>query len=188
VPAHRQEARVAPDSAVETFVALKLCVDTWRWAGVPFYLRTGKRLARRATEVVVHFRRAPEFLFTQVDASPPEPNVLRMRIQPDAGIALRFGAKVAGPGMHVRAADLVFGFDAPATEAYERPLLDVVQGNPTLFMRSEEVEAAWRVVTSILAGWADEPSPASPNYRAGPWGPATADALLTRDGSGWVQP
>ena len=187
-PGYRQEARVAPDSAVETFVALKLCVDTWRWAGVPFYLRTGKRLARRATEVVVRFKRAPELLFTQVDATPPEANTLRIRIQPNASIALRVGTKVLGPGMHVRAADLDFGFGAPAADAYERLLLDVIQGNPALFTRSDEVEAAWRVVTSILEGWGQEPLPAFPNYPAGSWGPATADELLARDGRRWVQP
>jgi glucose-6-phosphate 1-dehydrogenase len=114
--------------------------------------------------------------------------VLRLRIQPDANIELRFGTKVVGPGMHVGAAELDFGFGSLPTDGYERLLLDVVQGNPTLFARRDEVEAAWRVVTSILDGWAAERQPVFPKYDAGSWGPAAADELLARDGRSWVQP
>jgi glucose-6-phosphate 1-dehydrogenase len=191
VPGYRQEDRVAPDSTTETFVALKLVVDNWRWAGVPFYLRHGKRLPKRSTEVTIQFKPAPEMLFTHADATPPEPNLLTMRIQPNEGISLRFGAKVPGPGMHVEPVTMDVGFrgaaGGPPADAYERLLLDAMQGNPALFTRRDEVEAAWRLVTSILDGWREQPPPELPNYEAGSLGPKAAEDLIARDGWSWAQ-
>jgi glucose-6-phosphate 1-dehydrogenase len=191
VPGFRQEDRVAPDSTTETFVALKLVVDNWRWAGIPFYLRHGKRLPKRSTEVTIQFKPAPEMLFTHADATPPEPNLLTMRIQPNEGLSLRFGAKVPGPGMHVEPVTMDVGFrgaaGGPPADAYERLLLDAMQGNPALFTRRDEVEAAWRLVTSILDGWRAQPPPEFPNYEAGSWGPKAAEDLIARDGWSWAQ-
>jgi len=191
VPGYRQEPRVSPDSKTETFVALKLLVDNWRWAGVPFYLRHGKRLPKRSTEIAIQFKPAPQLLFEQSDSAALEPNVLVLRVQPNDGIALRFGAKVPGPGMHVRSVMMDFGFGSAfgkaAADAYERLLLDAMQGDASLFTRRDETEAAWRIVTSILEGWRHQPPPAFPNYEAGTWGPKEAHDLLARDGRSWAK-
>ena len=191
VPGYRQEERVVPDSTVETYVALKLLIDNWRWAGVPFYLRHGKRLPKRSTEVAVQFKPAPQLLFGQDDSAALDPNVLFLRVQPNEGIALRFGAKVPGPGMQVRSVMMDFGFGtafgrAPA-DAYERLLLDAMQGDASLFTRRDETEAAWRLISSILDGWQHQPLPSFPNYEAGTWGPKAAQDLLAREGRSWAR-
>ena len=191
VPGYREEERVDPNSTTETFVALKLLVDNWRWAGVPFYLRHGKRLPKRSTEIAIQFKPAPQLLFGQGDAAALDPNVLVLRVQPNDGIALRFGAKVPGPGMQVRSVMMDFGFGSTfgkaSADAYERLLLDAMQGDASLFTRRDETEAAWRIVTSILDGWDRQPPPSFPNYEAGTWGPREARDLLAREGRSWAK-
>ncbi|CAN5606690.1 glucose-6-phosphate dehydrogenase [soil metagenome] len=197
VPAYRDEPEVAPDSKIETFVALKLEVQNWRWADVPFYLRTGKRMARRATEVAIQFKLPPLMLFKQ-SASPPEPNLLAMRIQPDEGILLRITAKVPELGLDVRSVNMDFtygnSFARDAPEAYETLLLDAMLGDASLFTRADEVEAAWGIVSPLIEIWRgwDERGQAEQDpdadlcfYEAGSWGPAAADRLLESDGWGW---
>ncbi len=192
VPDYRQEEGVAPDSATETYVALELAVDNWRWAGVPFFVRAGKRLPRRVTEIAVQFKGVPHAIFGPADGVAPEPNVLALRIQPEEGISLKFGAKVPGTRVRVEPVKMdflygsAFGTDPP--EAYERLLLDALLGDPTLFIRKDEIEAAWALVTPVLEAWADAPPPAFPNYDAGTWGPEAADALMARSGRAWRRP
>lgn len=179
---YRQEPGVAEDSMSETFVALELRVDNWRWSGVPFYIRTGKRLARQMTEIRVHFKPTPEALFISPQNRQPEPNIIRIRIQPDEGIAISFGAKRPGLGMNgiTVKADFsyreAFGMNTPV--AYETLLLDVMMGDATLFTRGDEVEAEWRIVTPIEQAWAQLPKPKFPNYAAGSEGPEIASALM----------
>ncbi len=189
-PAYREEPEVAPASTTETFVALKMFVDNWRWAGVPFYLRTGKRLPKRDTEIAIQFRRAPHLLFRDiVDITSLEPNVLTMRIQPDEGISLKFHTKVPGSPLRIRTADMDFmygaSFPGEAPTAYETLLLDALRGDATLFTRADEVEAAWSITDGIIGGWHTLPAPAFPNYLAGSWGPAEAEALIESDGRQW---
>ena len=191
VPGYRQESRVAPDSTTETFVAIKLLIDNWRWAGVPFYLRHGKRMPKRVTEITIHFKPTPQLLFGEGDHGWRHPNVLALRIQPDEGIGLRFGTKVPGPGMQIRGVMMDFRFGAsfgrqPA-DAYERLILDAIQGESTLFTRRDEIEAAWTIVTSILEGWRHLPPPDFPNYEAGTWGPRAARDLIRQDGHTWAR-
>ncbi len=194
VPAYRDEPDVAPDSIVETYVALELHVDNWRWAGTPFYVRTGKRLPKRATEVVVQFKAAPHLPFGEAAQDGLEPNALVLRIQPDEGITLKVGAKVPGPSMEVRSVNMDFSygtsFSDDLPDAYERLLLDVMIGDPTLFPRWDSVELAWMVVQPILDRWAQAPPPEFPNYAAGEWGPNAADQLVARDQPGrhWRRP
>ena len=175
VPGYRQENGVPPDSATETFVALRTYIDNWRWAGVPFYLTTGKRLAQRTAEVAVEFREVPNVLFGAMREVQLETNLLRIRVQPDEGVSLRICTKVPGLGMEIRPAEMDFPygsiFSAASPEAYERLLLDVMSGNATLFARRDEIELAWLFVEPILEHWATEPPPAFPNYPAGSWGP-----------------
>jgi glucose-6-phosphate 1-dehydrogenase len=193
-PAYREEPDVHPDSVVETYVAAELRVDNWRWAGTPFYVRTGKRLPKRATEVVVQFKSAPHLPFGEAAQDGLEPNALVLRIQPDEGITLRIGAKVPGPSMEVRSVSMDFSYgtsfadDLP--DAYERLLLDVMLGDPTLFPRWDEVAQAWETVQPILDRWAETPAPELPNYEAGSWGPKTADELIARGRPGrrWRRP
>jgi glucose-6-phosphate 1-dehydrogenase len=179
---------------VETYVAAELRVDNWRWAGTPFYLRTGKRLPKRATEVVVQFKAAPHLPFGEAAQDGLEPNALVLRIQPDEGITMKFGAKVPGPSMEVRSVNMDFSygtsFSDDLPDAYERLLLDVMLGDPTLFPRWDGVEQAWQVVQPILDRWAASPPPDLPNYEAGSWGPKAADELIARDGGGrrWRRP
>jgi glucose-6-phosphate 1-dehydrogenase len=191
---YREEPDVHPDSVVETYVAAELRVDNWRWAGTPFYVRTGKRLPKRATEVVVQFKSAPHLPFGEAAQDGLEPNALVLRIQPDEGITLRIGAKVPGPSMEVRSVSMDFSYgtsfadDLP--DAYERLLLDVMLGDPTLFPRWDEVEQAWETVQPILDRWAEAPPPEFPNYEAGSWGPKAADELIGRGRPGrrWRRP
>ncbi|HYU19488.1 MAG TPA: glucose-6-phosphate dehydrogenase [Chloroflexota bacterium] len=191
VPGYREEERVEPKSPTETFVALKLSIDNWRWAGVPFYLRHGKRLPKRATEIAISFKPTPQLLFGQRDSGWHQSNVLNLRIQPDEGIGLRFGTKVPGPGMQIRSVLMDFRFGAsfgkPAADAYERLILDAMQGESTLFTRRDETEAAWTIITSILDGWQHLPAPDFPNYEAGTWGPRAARDLIARDGRAWAR-
>jgi glucose-6-phosphate 1-dehydrogenase len=189
VPAYRSEEFVDPHSSVETFVALKLQLDSWRWADVPFYLRTGKRMAKRATEIVIQFRRAPLVLFRDTPVDQLTPNILVIHIQPDEGISLSFGAKI--PGAHVRVGDVKMDFryaDYFGTEpstGYERLLYDCMIGDATLFQRADMVEAGWSVVEPVLDVWKALPARAFPNYAAGSWGPKEADDLIRRDGRRW---
>lgn len=192
VRAYRDEPEVAPDSATETFAAVKLLIDNWRWKGVPFYIRTGKRLAAKATQIVIQFREPPMSLFRGCEMGDLRPNTLVWRIQPQEGISLGFEAKPSGPTVCVRPANLEFSyaeaFGQELPDAYETLLLDCLQGDSTLFARHDWVEAAWSLVMPILAKWqAAQPSD-FPNYAAGSWGPAKADALLHCDGRQWRQP
>ncbi len=188
---YRNEEGVAPTSHTETYVAMRLTVDNWRWAGVPIYVRTGKRLPKRLTEVVMHFRPVPHLAFGQKLSKKLEPNSLIVRIQPDSGISLRFGAKIPGQAFAVRTTSMDFDYDEQFTEedldGYERLLLDALLGDQTLFIRSDEVAEAWRIVTPLLNGFADPDFPLA-LYPAGTWGPAEADAMLQRDGRKWRQP
>jgi glucose-6-phosphate 1-dehydrogenase len=189
VPAYRSEPNVAPDSNGETFVALKLLIENWRWADVPFYLRTGKRLAARDTEIAITFKRAPFILFRDTPVDQLTSNQLVLHIQPDEGISLRFGAKVPGPILNIGAVDMDFDYEDyfgdVSSTGYERLLHDCMVGDATLFQRADQVEAGWAVVTPIQEAWAKGPPPAFPNYEAGTWGPKEADELLEREGRRW---
>ncbi len=191
VPAYRDEPGVSPTSNTETFVAVKLYLDTWRWANTPFYLRHGKRLPKRATEIVVQFKRPPHLPFGGGAAVGLDPNLLILRVQPDEGITLQFGAKVPGPAMQLRSVNMDFfygsSFLVESPDAYERLLLDCMLGDRTLFMRADEVEQAWAFVTPLLEAWQRE-EPEFPNYAAGTWGPAAAEQLIRRDGRQWHRP
>jgi glucose-6-phosphate 1-dehydrogenase len=191
VPGYRSIAEVAPESRTETFVALKLFVDNWRWEGTPFYLRTGKRMPKRATEIAIQFRAVPHQLFSEGAREGLEPNTLVVRIQPEEGISLKFGAKVPVQGIRIRsvAMDFVYGasFLVDAPDAYETLILDALRGDGTLFTRQDEVEEQWRLVDPVLEAWrASDGGPAP--YPAGTWGPADADLFITRDGRRWRQP
>jgi glucose-6-phosphate 1-dehydrogenase len=166
-------------------------VDNWRWAGVPVYVRTGKRLPKRVTEVAMEFKRVPHLPFTRDQAEGLEANALVLRIQPDEGITLRFGAKVPGQAFRVRSVSMDFFYGAAfleeTPEAYERLLLDALVGDPTLFIRSDEVAQAWRICDPLLTAWDEEDVPLA-RYEAGTWGPREADELLERDGRRWRRP
>ncbi len=183
---------MAPDSQRETYAALKLAIQSWRWAGVPFYLRTGKTLAAHATEIAVQFKQAPLALFERAGAPPMDPNVLAIRIQPDEGILLRFGAKVPGPGLQIRGVNMDFrygsSFAVDSPDAYETLILDCMIGDASLFTRADEVERAWEILDPILAAWESGEGGALHFYEAGSWGPAAADELLERDGRTWRHP
>ncbi|OGA15716.1 MAG: glucose-6-phosphate dehydrogenase [Betaproteobacteria bacterium RIFCSPLOWO2_02_FULL_63_19] len=189
VPAYRAEPRVAPDSRTETYAALKLTIDNWRWAGVPFYLRTGKRMAKRCTEIAIQFRRAPFSLFRRAGADNPTQNRLVIRIQPDEGIALTFGAKMPGTIMRQGEVHMDFSyadqFGGPPSTGYERLLYDCMTGDQTLFQRADMVEAGWALIQPILDVWSVLPVRNFPNYAASTWGPAEANELLARDGRAW---
>jgi glucose-6-phosphate 1-dehydrogenase len=188
VPGYRQEVDVDPASETETFVAARLTIDDWRWSGVPFYVRTGKRLPKRATEIAIQFREVPHRLFRDA-AAEPDPNLLAIRIQPDEGIMLRFGAKVPGLGMAIRPVtmDFTYGsaFSVDSPDAYETLILDALQGDASLFTRADEVEEAWGIVDPLVDAWAAAPVPTFPNYDAGTWGPEEAEHLLAREGRRW---
>jgi glucose-6-phosphate 1-dehydrogenase len=191
LPGYREEPGVDPLSRTETYAALRLDVDNWRWAGVPFYVRTGKRLPARVTEVLLQFQRPPHLPISAAQVEGQEADALILRIQPDEGISLRFGAKVPGHHFRVRSARMEFSYGATfreeSPEAYERLLLEALVGDPTLFIRSDEVEQCWRIVDPIIAHWANDDT-AIPLYEAGSWGPSEADALLARDGRSWHVP
>lgn len=186
VPAYRDEKNVAPDSLTETYAAVEFCIDNWRWAGVPFYLRTGKRLARPLTEIAVHFKRPPQALFAHLSEDRIQPNVIALRIQPNEGINLAFGAKQPGEPLRTATVSMDFcyqsAFPAPLPSAYETLLLDAMRGHATLFTRRDGVEAQWRLITPILEAWAKQPPVF---YAAGSDGPRAADELLQRHGHRW---
>ncbi len=185
---YRDEAEVDPQSETETYIAARLTVDDWRWSDVPFYLRMGKRLPKRATEIAIQFKEVPHRLFKD-SATDPEANLLAMRIQPDEGIMLRFGAKVPGLGIDVRnvTMDFTYGsaFQTDSPDAYETLILDALLGDASLFTRADEVEEAWSIVDPIIESWATMPAPDFPNYEAGTWGPEAADDMLAREGRRW---
>ena len=190
VPGYRDESGVAPDSNTETFAALKLMIDNWRWAGVPFYLRSGKRMREKLTVISIEFKRVPHLFFYDVPQNQIEPNVLTIRIQPDEGIALKLGARAPGPAMYIRQMLMNFSYgeafgEFPAT-AYETLLLDAMLGDLTLFNRRDGVELSWQILEPIIDSWQAAGAPASiPRYAAGTWGPPLADELLARDGRSW---
>jgi glucose-6-phosphate 1-dehydrogenase len=188
VPAYREEPGVDPNSLTETFISAKLYVDNWRWADTPFYIRAGKRLARRETTIAIEFKKAPHPPFEDLGAENLQPNVLVCHIQPDEGVSLEFAAKVPGQGMTLRTVhmDFLYGgaFRTGIPEAYERLILDCLLGDATLFTRSDEVEEQWSLVDTIVAPWKRD-RPTFPNYEAGTWGPAAADDLMRRDGRSW---
>ncbi|HEV8545770.1 MAG TPA: glucose-6-phosphate dehydrogenase [Candidatus Limnocylindrales bacterium] len=188
VHGYREEPDVDPQSETETYIAARLEVDDWRWSGVPFYLRTGKRLPKRSTEIAIQFKEVPHRLFRD-SATDPDPNLLAIRIQPDEGIMLRFGAKVPGLGIDVRSVtmDFTYGsaFAVDSPDAYETLILDALLGDASLFTRADEVETAWGIVTPIIDSWANDDPPDFPNYEGGSWGPEEADKLLARDGRKW---
>jgi glucose-6-phosphate 1-dehydrogenase len=196
---YRKEQGVAPNTTTETYVALKLQIDNWRWAGVPFYLRTGKAMTRRLTEVCIQFKQPPLTLFSHAEhdghegpAGHMEPNSLVLRIQPDEGISMRIGLKPPGTAMLLEPVEMNFQYDSSfgnhAPEAYERLLLDAMAGDATLFIRRDEVEAAWALVTPILEGWSAGHAPRPAPYWPGSWGPDAADQLIGQDGRAWRVP
>ncbi|MFA4985388.1 MAG: glucose-6-phosphate dehydrogenase [Candidatus Brocadiia bacterium] len=188
---YREENGVAKDSVTETYVALKLLIDNWRWAGVPFYIRTGKRMPKRVSEVSVHFKPVPHFLFRDV-AEQMKDNLLALRIQPEEGISLLVECKV--PGLKIRLQPVKMDFDyggafgAPSPDAYERLLLDAISGDMTLFTHEDEAYRTWTFLEGIMAGWAKLPPPMYPNYAAGSWGPDEAEQMLAQDARTWRRP
>jgi glucose-6-phosphate 1-dehydrogenase len=191
VVGYRQEEGVRPDSTTETYAAIQFYISNWRWADVPFYLRAGKRLARPLTEIAVHLKRTPQALFARTPKDRIEPNVIAVRIQPEEGISVTFGAKRPGVEMQTGTVEMDFcyreGFGVRSPAAYETLLLDVMQGDATLFTRRDEVEAQWRLITPILNAWSQQPAPEFPNYAAGSEGPDAADELLAGLGHRWKQ-
>ena len=191
VGGYREEKNVAPDSQTETYAALRLFVDNWRWAGVPFYIRAGKRLPKRITEIRIQFKRPPHLTFGRDAMKEVDPNAITLRIQPEEGISLKFGAKVPSAGLRIRSVTMDFqyvtSFLVEAPEAYERLLLDCMIGDPTLFTRADEVEAAWTLVDPIESAWRDG-RPRLQTYAAGSWGPDAAAELLKADGREWHRP
>ncbi|MBV8883931.1 MAG: glucose-6-phosphate dehydrogenase [Chroococcidiopsidaceae cyanobacterium CP_BM_RX_35] len=189
VPGYREEPGVNPHSTTPTYVAMKFAIDNWRWHGVPFYLRTGKRLPKKVSEISIHFREVPYLIF-QSAAQQTHTNILAMRIQPNEGISLRFEAKMPGPSLQTRSVDMDFSygsaFGSTNSDAYDRLLIDCMMGDQTLFTRADEVEAAWQVVTPALSVWDNPADPASvPQYEAGTWEPAEAELLIEQDGHRW---
>lgn len=189
IPGYREEQGVDPNSTTPTYVAMKLLIDNWRWQGVPFYLRTGKRLPKKVTEISIQFREVPYLIF-QSAAQQTNPNVLTMRIHPNEGISLRFDAKMPGADLRSRSVDMDFrygsSFGISTSDAYDRLLFDCMMGDQTLFTRADEVEAAWQVVTPVLTAWETPTDPSSiPQYEAGTWGPSVAEMMLNQDGRRW---
>jgi glucose-6-phosphate 1-dehydrogenase len=191
VTSYREEKNVAPDSQTETFAALRLFVDNWRWAGVPFYIRAGKRLPKRVTEIRIQFKRPPHLTFGRDAMKEVDPNAITLRIQPEEGISLKFGAKVPSAGLRIRSVTMDFqyvtSFLVEAPEAYERLLLDCMIGDPTLFTRADEVEAAWKLIDPIEAAWRAGRPPLG-LYAGGTWGPDGSAQLLKADGREWHRP
>ena len=192
VPSYLEEKGVAPNSKTDTYVAIRLELNTWRWAGVPFFLRTGKRLPKRATEIAIQFRRPPTELFEADARGPSGANQLVLRIQPNEGASLTFEAKVPGSRRRLQEVRMDFrygtAFAIPPPEAYERLLLDVMLGDPTLYTRTDEVRSAWRFVSAILDAWKQPDAPPPVSYVAGSWGPEAADALIAPDAARWRWP
>jgi len=192
VPGYRQETGVDPRSMVETYAALKLYIDNWRWQNVPFYLRTGKRMPRKLSQIVIVFNPVPHQMFPPEATDVFEPNRLIINIQPEEGIVMRFQAKEPGAGMRLRTVSMDFNygehFHTENREAYETLLQEVIEGDPALFMRDDQERIAWQLVEPLLDAWSNAPSSHFPNYVAGTWGPEVADMLLARDGHSWYNP
>ena len=192
VKAYREEKNVAPTSTVETFAAVKFFVDNWRWKGVPFYVRTGKALHSKSTLITVQFKAAPPYAFPPEAGETWRANRLTISIQPQMDIRLRFQAKQLGPHMALQPVDMIFSYsdeyggDDKQPEAYETLLEDVIEGNPTLFMRADQVEAAWKIIQPVYEAWQSRPPVDFPNYAPGTWGPEDAEALIAKDGHHWV--
>lgn len=189
VAGYRQEPEVAPNSNTETYVAIKFYLDNWRWQGVPFYLRTGKRMQEKTSSITIQFRPVPHSTFPESQSDSLMPNRLTINIQPQMDIRLRFMAKKTGLEMNLNPAEMIFDYDTCSTqtpEAYETLLLDAMRGDATLFMRSDQVEEAWDVIMPILDVWETRDSLDFPNYAAGTWGPENAEALIARDGHVWA--
>ena len=191
VNGYREEEDVDPNSDTETYVALKLFIDNWRWAGVPFYVRTGKRLPKKATEIAIQFKPTPHTPFAHRETEGLEPNVLVVRVQPEEGISMKIGAKVPGSGFEVSSVnmDLLYGtaFIEEASDAYQRLLLDLMLGDPTLFIRADETEDSWDIIAPIMRAWEEDRQKVA-TYPAGEWGPEEAEELLRRDGHEWRRP
>lgn len=191
VPGYRQESGVNPESRTETFAVLKLYFDNWRWAGVPFYIRSAKRMPKRVTEIAIQFKEVPHLLFSHLPSQQLEPNVLVVRIQPDEGITLRIGAKIPGQTTRIRWVNMDFrygaSFGVASPEAYERLLLDCVLGDSTLYARRDMTERGWEIVMPILESWKQNRA-GFPNYEAGTWGPQAADDFIEKDGRRWRRP
>jgi len=196
VPGYRQERGVDPNSPIETYAAVKFVIDNWRWAGVPFYVRSGKRLPKREAEIALQFKSVPHLLFGKTAEQQIEPNQLILRIQPDEGITLRFNSKVPDPRgipetrIHEVNMDFIYGstFATNFPEAYERLLRDAMLGDSTLFARRDMVEISWALLQPILDVWGSTPPLDFPNYEAGTWGPNAANDLVERDGRRWRRP
>jgi glucose-6-phosphate 1-dehydrogenase len=189
---YRDEEGVPEESRTETFVAVKLFIDNWRWGGVPFYIRTGKRLPTRVTEIVVHFNPSPHTLFCSGEGDTSNGNAMVIRIQPDEGILLKFGMKVQGAGFKVREVNMDFHYsdltDSYIPEAYQRLLLDCMQGDSTLYARGDAVEAAWKFVDPILRAWENDPDIPLYGYPCGTWGPEVADGMIEGEAYTWRYP
>jgi len=190
VPVYREEKNVDPESPTDTFAAVKFFIDNWRWQDVPFYVRTGKRMHQKTTIITIQFRPAPNFAFPPEATQTWRPNRLTISIQPEMDIRLRFQAKRPGQAMVLNPVDMIFSYedayDGHEPEAYETLLLDVMEGNATLFMRSDQVEAAWKIIMPILDAWESRPPVDFPNYAPDSWGPEDAEALIARDGHNWI--
>jgi len=187
VPGYREEDKVDPNSTTATFAAMRIAIDNWRWAGVPFYLRSGKRLGKRVTEIAIEFKGVPHRFFNKASGE-LLPNVLRLHIQPDEGVSLKFGVKVPGSVLQIQSVYMDFPYSklgAPIAGGYERLLLDVTHGDQTLFIRGDEAEHAWEVLAPVLEVWAARPPGDFPNYAAGTFGPEAADRFLEKDGRRW---
>ncbi len=189
---YREEKGIAPDSRTETFVAMKLRIDNWRWSGVPFYIRTGKQMPTKVTEIVVHFKEAPHQMFSGVDGAHPKPNKLILRIQPNEGIVLKIGMKVPGAGFDVKQVTMDFSYDELGDvlidDAYARLIDDCIQGDATLFTRSDAVEASWKFFDPILRYWQSHDDAPLYGYPAGTWGPLESESLMTDHGVEWTNP
>jgi len=189
VPGYREEKGVSPESTTETYVALRMQLDSWRWAGVPFYLRTGKRLPKRTTEIAIQFRRPPLHIFKRISPTAIASNLLVVNVQPDEGISVRFEAKLTGSRMQLAPVMMNFrygsAFGRAVPEAYETLLLDAMLGDPTLYARHDFVEASWALITPVHERWAALAAKALPTYEAGEWGPEDADAMMAAEGRRW---
>jgi glucose-6-phosphate 1-dehydrogenase len=192
MPGYRREEGVAANSNTPTYAAIRFMIDNWRWQGVPFFLRSGKRMAKRVSEIAIQFRQPPHLMFPLPAGETLSPNVLVIRVQPDEGLSLCFEIKVPGVGVRMTSAQMEFGYDdifgSTEHDAYETLLLDCMVGDATLFLRSDATEAAWRMVDPVIAAWDADRATGFPNYAAGSWGPEAAEALLTAAGTKWRKP
>lgn len=189
---YREEKNVAPDSRTETYIAMKIGINNWRWKGVPFYIRTGKQMPTKVTEIVVHFRETPHQMFRCEGGHCPRANKLILRLQPNEGIVLKFGMKTPGPGFDVKQVMMDFSYDQlgglPTGDAYARLIEDCIQGDPTLFTRSDAVEASWRFFDPVLRYWKEHPDAPLYGYPVGTWGPLESEAMMREHGAEWTNP